>query len=187
MQVALQYLTHPSLIPTFPEEILELLVRKAKVNDDFSLALAYYHTAQPTLVGADVLGGLFTGLVHASVTEAFYFARGQTEYAHRHMFELMITQVLEKPRSKLLAERCVELVNLPFSQEEESWFEDYILRGDGGTLPKGKDTLMMRRMGTGNFKESLALKSLNSRTVGGLDWNILTSALEDGLGPRVRA
>jgi hypothetical protein len=101
------------------------------------------------------------------------------------MFHMLIALVLNNSSAETVADRSVELVNLPFTAEEDSWFEDYLLRGDGRALKKGKDTLMMRKIGTGNFTQSLSLKGINNRSVGGLDWGTLSGAVEDGLGPRL--
>ncbi|KUJ14641.1 uncharacterized protein LY89DRAFT_783738 [Mollisia scopiformis] len=182
-ELALQYLTHPSLVPTFADEVLEVLVRSS--SKDLSLALAYYHIVQPALASRQAIECLFSALGRTSVTEAFYFCRGQPEYAQRHMFEMLVALVLNNSSSDTIAQRSIELVNLPFTKEEEDWFEDYILRGDGRALKKGKDTLMMRKIGTGDFAESLSLKGTHSRSIGGLDWTTLSNAVEDGLGPRL--
>lgn len=183
MQIALQYLTHPSLIPTFADEILEVLVRHASQN--LTLALAYYHTVQPTLSSRSAIECLLSAMARTSVTEAFHFCRGQSEYTQRHMFQMLIAVVLKNSSPETIADRCVELVNLPFSTEEEAWFEDYLLRGDGRALKKGKDTLMMRKIGIGSFTESLSLKGIHNRTIAGLDWSTLSKTVEDGLGPRL--
>jgi hypothetical protein len=171
------------LIPTFADEILEVLVRSS--SKDLTLALAYYHTVQPALTTRQAIECLFSALGRTNVTEAFYFCRGQPEYAQQHMFEMLIALVLNNSSPDTIAQRSVELVNLPFTKEEEGWFEDYLLRGDGRALKKGKDTLMMRKIGTGHFTESLALKGTHTRNIGGLDWAKLSNAVEDGLGPRV--
>jgi hypothetical protein len=172
------------LIPTFPDDILEVLVRHAK-NNDLTLPLAYYHTVQPALTSTQALESLFSAIARTSVTEAFYFCRGQQEYAQRHMFEMLISLVLNNSSSNTIADRSVELVNLPFTAEEEGWFEEYLLNGEGRTIRKSKDTLMMRKIGTGRFTESLALKGMTVRTIGGMDWNTLSNAIEDGLGSRL--
>lgn len=180
----MQYLTHPSLIPTFPDDILEVLVRHAK-NNDLTLPLAYYHTVQPALTSTQALEGLFSAIARTSVTEAFYFCRGQQEYAQRHMFEMLISLVLNNSSKETVADRCVELVNLPFTAEEEEWFEEYLSNGEGTQIPKAADTLMIRKLGTGRFTESLAVEGMQGRRIGGLDWKILSAAVEDGLGPRL--
>jgi hypothetical protein len=182
--VALQYLTHPSLIPTFPDEVLEVLVRHAK-NNDLSLPLAYYHTVQPTLTSAQAIESLFSAMARTSVTEAFYFARGQPEYGQRHMFEMLIALVLNNSSKDTISDRSVELVNLPLNPKEEEWFEEYLQHGEGRSIKKAKDTLMMRRIGTGNFSGSLSIRNPNSHSMSGLDWHTLSEAVQDGLGPRL--
>jgi hypothetical protein len=149
------------------------------------MALAYYHTVQPTLSSRGAIECLFSAMARTSVTEAFYFCRGQPEYTQRHMFQMLISLVLNNSSPDTVADRSVELVNLPFTSEEETWFQDYLLNGDGRVLKKGKDTLMMRMIGTGNFSQSLALKGIHNRLVAGLDWGTLSGAVEDGLGPRL--
>lgn len=179
---ALQYLTHPSIIPTFPDDILETLVKIS--NNDLTLSLAYYHTVQPTLTGLRAIECLFSALGRTSVTEAFYFSRGQTETTQRHMFEMLISLVLNNSPKETMADRCVELINLPLTKQEEEWFEDYLLQGEGRGLKKALDTVMMRKIGTGNFAESLDLKGFSKNNIAGLDWGVLSDAVEDGLGPR---
>ncbi|EKD15029.1 hypothetical protein MBM_06790 [Drepanopeziza brunnea f. sp. 'multigermtubi' MB_m1] len=181
--LAIQYLTHPSLIPTFADEILETLVRRSR--GDLTLALAYYHTAQPTLSSRASIECLFSAIARTSVTEALYFSRGQPEFAHRHMFELLVSLVLNNSSKDTIADRSVELVSLPLTREEDGWLEDYIMRGEGRLLKKSKDTLMMRRIGTGDFAGSLSMRGVNNRSIGGLDWSTLSQAIQDGLGPRV--
>ena len=180
LQEALQYLTHPSLVPDFADEILEVLVRK---NKDPALALAYYYTVQPTLKTAASIECLFTSIAKTSVTEAFFFARGQSTYAHRHMFELLVSNVLHNSSQVQIADRSTELVKLPLNAEEEEWFNDYLTRGDGARFKKAKDTVLMRKIGTGKFV-GLDMKGIQGKNIGGLDWNVLIAGIENGMGPR---
>ncbi|TGO69824.1 hypothetical protein BOTNAR_0006g00090 [Botryotinia narcissicola] len=182
-ELALQYLTHPSLIPSFADEILEALVLHS--SDDLAIPLAYYHTVQPALTSSRATESLFSAIARTSVTEAFYFSRGQSQYMQRHMFEQLIAAVLKNSPPETIADRSVELVNLPLSPEEEAWFEDYLLRGEGRAIRKARDTIMMRRIGTGKFSETLSLKGIGSRSIGGLDWERLSAAVKEGLGPRI--
>lgn len=163
-----------------------MLVRHAKDND-LSLPLAYYHTVQPTLTNSQALEGLFSAMARTSVTEAFYFSRGQPEHGRRHMFEMLVSLVLNNSTKETIADRSIELVNLPLTQEEEEWFEYYLQQGEGRSSRKAKDTLMMRRIGTGKFTESLSVRQMNGRSMGGLDWHTITEAVHDGLGPRFGA
>ncbi|CAL3971831.1 unnamed protein product [Diplocarpon coronariae] len=182
-ELALQYLTYPSLIPTFADEILEVLVRKSRGN--LTLALAYYHTVQPSLTSGAAIECLFSALARTSVTEALYFSRGQPQQTQRRMFELLVSLVLNKSSKETMAGRSVELVSLPLTAEEDEWLEDYVMRGEGRSVKKSKDTLMMRRIGVGNFTEALSMGGLSNRVVGGLDWGTLSEAIQDGLGPRL--
>lgn len=150
-----------------------------------SLALAYYHTVQPTLTSSTALESLFSAIAKTSTTEAFYFSRAQPEHSRRHMFEKLIALVLNNSPKDTIADRSVELISLPLSEEEEAWFNEYLLHGEGRAIRKAKDTVMMRRIGTGNFTDSLALEGMNARPVGGLDWATLSGAVQDGLGPRL--
>lgn len=103
------------------------------------------------------------------------------------MFEMLIKLVLNNSSSDTVADHSVELVSLPLTKEEEVWFSEYLLRGEGRSIRRAKDTLMMRRIGTANFTESLSLEGMNARAIGGLDWATLTEAVQDGLGTRLRA
>lgn len=174
------------MIPTFQDEIIDVLVKHPGDND-MSLALVYYHTAQPTLTSATALESLFAAIAKTSPTEAFYFTRAQPEYSQRYMFERLIALVLNSSPKDTLADRSVELVSLPMSVEEDAWFTDYLLHGEGRSIRRAKDTVMMRRIGAGNFADLLSLDGVNGRSIGGLDWGTLTAAVEDGLGPRLNA
>lgn len=176
---ALQYLTHPSLTPTYSEAIIEVLVRHAE-NNDYTYALAYYHTVQPVLTSVSALESLFRALALTSVTEAFYFSRNQPEQMRRHLLEVLIGAVHQGSP----ADSAVQLVNLPFTPEEEAWFQEFLLHGDGQKLRHSKDTVMMRNIGMGNFASSLAIQHKNSGGINGLNWNRLSAAVQDGLGPR---
>ena len=99
------------------------------------------------------------------------------------MFEMLISLVLNNSSKDTIADRSVELVNLPFNVEEEQWFEEYLLTGDGRSIKNANDTLMMRRIGTGNFKGSLELQHKGGRGIGDLDWQKLSGAVKHGLGP----
>ena len=179
---ALQYLTYPSLTPEFADEILEILVKASK--NDFTLPLAYYHTVAPTLKTRTAIECLFSALARTSVTEAWVFARAQNQYSHRHMLEMLISLVLHNSTSDTMSDRCVELVGLALSKQEEEWMEDYLLRGEGMQLKRGRDMVMMRRIGTGNFKESLELKGIQRGHGEALNWGTLSGAVKHGLRAR---
>ncbi|RKF57214.1 Protein ELYS [Erysiphe neolycopersici] len=187
-EIALQFLTHPSLIPSFSDEIIEVLCRTSK--DDPTLPLAYYYSAQPTLSNQQTINYLLSQLVKTSVTEAFYFTRTRNEHCQQQTFQLFIKLVLSQTPSDVIAERCLELINLPFTSQEERWFEEYLLLRDGKRLNGSKDVLMMRSIGTCKFKEFLSLEFLSLKNskkeiVDGMNWNLISNAVRTGLGPRL--
>lgn len=50
----------------------------------------------------------------------------------------------EEHEAQRAASRAAELVGLPFDSDEEAWFEDYLLRGDGRRLPRARDAVLAR-------------------------------------------
>jgi len=171
------------LIPTFADEILIVLVKHAKQND-LTLALAYYYSVLPALTQQAAIESLFSAVARTSVTEAFYFCRIQSEHAQEHLFEMLIALALANQPNTSTAERSLELVKLPMTKQEEAWFENYLLRGEGRSIQTGKAALMMRMIGTGKVLEASALKGPTSRAIGGLDWNSLIATANKGLGSR---
>lgn len=79
----------------------------------------------------------------------------------------------------------MELVNLPFSDDEEEWFEEYLEDGESRSLKRAPDTLMMRKIGIGKFGEALKINGTYNKTLDGLNWDSIQDALLDGLGPRL--
>ncbi|KAH0566394.1 hypothetical protein GP486_000216 [Trichoglossum hirsutum] len=192
---ALEYLSHPSLgTPTFADEILFHLVRRDK--SDFTVPLAYYHTVNPPLTNRNALDAFFDCLCWVSTSEAFFFSRTQPETIRRYLFEQLIKFVLSgMPATHLLrrkelaederANKAIELINLPLTEDENQWFEDYLTEDNDSTLRNAKDTLLMRRIGTGKFREALKDKDgLSHSKLGGINWEALWPGIEKGLGPR---
>lgn len=79
----------------------------------------------------------------------------------------------------------MELVNLPFTIDEEQWFEEYLTNGEGRSLRRAADTVMMRKIGVGKFEEALKVNGTFAKTLDGLNWDSIADALEDGMGPRM--
>ena len=139
---------------------------------------------QPILLKSEAVGTLFSAIAQASVTEAYLFTRGQPDATRRAMFEGLITIVLQSAPNELTATRAIELVNLPFTSEEEKWFEEYLTSGDGRKAPKGRDTLMMRRIATGKFSQAVTFGKVGSKNIGGVGWETIQNGLVEGLGSR---
>ena len=174
-QKALDYLSEPALIPTFPEEILYTLCRHAP---DAALAIAYYQTVSPVLTSGKVLETYFLTLCRISVTEAFYFSRSQGDLNHRILFEKLLKFVHANPDGALKATRGVELISLPLNEEEEAWFTEVLEYGKERDLSGANDTLVMRAIAVGRL-ESMPQdrKTANSRNIDGINWATLRGGM----------
>lgn len=176
MQVALEYLAHPSLFPEFADDIITILVQKA-AKDDYSLALSYYHAVQPVLTTSTAMSHLFEAMARTSLIEAFYFSRTKSEQTRQLLFQQLISSVLGGGEN--IAARATELVSLPLDSAEEQWFQDYLMAGDGRNLKNAKDTVLMRRVVTGRHADSMNDKSLGSQ------WSAVLGGFKRGMGGRV--
>jgi hypothetical protein len=178
IQRAVEFLADPSLIPTFPDEILHVLTLTKLPKHDDSLAIAYYLTAAPPLATVKVRRAFFETLTRANVTEAFYFTRKYDEDLRRDFFEQLVEFVHKASPGQNRSRRAMELVGLPLDEDEEQWFESLLLHGNASTLPGSKDTVMMRRLATGRLGEiTPELESLGGKKVDGLNWDDLRASI----------
>ena len=126
------------------------------------------------------LNAYFSCVCKSSITEALYFARSQHPAAHRNLFELMLAFVHGSSSGDTRSKRGTELVSVPFSEEETSWFEEYLLRGKGKSLCAAKDTMIMRYMATGEGQKAEGLiKDVKERNIDGINWTTLTLRMSD--------
>ncbi|KAI1344369.1 nuclear pore complex assembly-domain-containing protein [Xylariaceae sp. FL0016] len=174
-EAALTHLTHPSLIPEFADDIITVLIRHAK-NGDYTLPLAYYHSVQPVLQDSSALRLLFDALARSSVIDALEFCRSHADYMRRQLFQRLVVVVLDSaPAHKdELAAKAFELTSLPFDAQEELWFNECLESGEGKRLRAAKDTLLMRRIATGQA------------TTGGEKgaWSVVLEGFKAGSGGR---
>ena len=178
LQLSLEYIAHPSLMPDFADDIITALIRHAP-GEDYSLALAYYHTVQPVLRTSSALELLSGALAATSLPAALHHSRTFPAHAREQLFRQLVRSVLEAPApGDEAADRAVELVSLPMDADEEGWFEAD-LTGDGAGMRKAKDALVMRRIVMGRFDEAVAEKGLGAR------WGPILEGMKQGLGGRV--
>ena len=203
----MDFLTQPSLIPTFAEEILHALLLNIdngnKDNtEDLNLPLSYYQSVSPGITSPEIRDAYFNYLARLSVTEAYNFARTQQPRNIRsHLLELLATSVLSSTNTSNQgddrAARGLELVDLPFDEEEEEGlFANYLLRGKGKSLPGAKDTVMMRWVAKGDLQRALSLSGDDAggrhhqlrlgggRKHDGVNWDAVKEGIERGLGSR---
>ena len=69
------------------------------------------------------------------------------------------------------AERALQLVELPFTQEEEQWFEECLIDGKASKLSGSKDTMLMRKFTKGQLKASTGvLNRTKGQKLHGINW-----------------
>ncbi|KAJ0416816.1 nuclear pore complex assembly-domain-containing protein [Aspergillus carlsbadensis] len=176
---AIEYLTEPSIIPTFPDEILYALTLQHLPRHDDSLVMAYYLTVNPPLASERAQKAFMDTLSRANVTEAFYFTRKHHETLRQKYLTQLIEFVHRTDAGQVRSRRAMELIGLPFDEQEEEWFEDALLRGNAKTLHGAKDTVMMRRLATGKMADlSTELESLGGKKIDGLNWDALKQSME---------
>ena len=152
LQRALEYVAHPSLSPDFADEIIITLVRHARDND-YSLALSYFHAVQPILKTSLALELLFDAMARTSVTDALSFSRTYPQHTREQLFRRWISAILDSGRGQEASSRISELAFMPLDSAEEAWFEEYLSTGEGRNLKRAKDTLLARKIACDRFAE----------------------------------
>lgn len=179
-QPAMENLTSPSLAPKYTAEILSALLHAGKGK----LALAYYQTVSPSLADDDLLVQYFTMIAEGSVTEAFYFIRTQRPSKQCDLLQILIERTCRRGSP----DEGIELVDLPFNQQEEADFEQFLLRDTHGrNCPHAADMVMMRRISTGKLsqaKEDFRTLNLSKTPRNDITWSNIMDGLDNGLGPR---
>ena len=141
--------------------------------------MAYYLTVSPPLASAKVQKAFFRTLCRSSITEAFYFTRNYDDSLRQNYLTQLIEFVHSTEAGETRSKRAMELIGLPFDDQEEEWFEDCLLHGNSKGLHGAKDTVMMRRLATGKLENlSADLESLGGKKVDGLNWDILRQGIQ---------
>lgn len=194
-------LTHPSIIPTFPDEIMFTLLRGReqlnrvnvqKGEQDEVLPLAYYNCVKPPLEDQKVRDEFARYLSARNVTETYFWIQTRPDHEQKPLLEILLEQTLEKSvwnngvgeEAYTREDKAMELVSLPFSDEEETFIEDFLIKGRGRTFRNAEDTVMMRRIAMGRLSDVAADQSTRGQRVGGVDWDSLKGGVKKGLGPR---
>jgi hypothetical protein len=174
--LALEYLTHPSLLPEFADDIVVALVRRVASKDrDYTLPLAYWHTVQPVLKTPAAVEMLFDALAHAEPHEALRFSRAKPDATREQLFRRLVVTVLSGAGTDEVAEHASELASLPLDPIEERWFVDCLSRGEGKGFKAARDTLLMRRIALGE-----GLPTGGERGT----WSVVMEAFKIGSGGR---
>ncbi|SCV57079.1 uncharacterized protein FFB14_14953 [Fusarium fujikuroi] len=169
---ALEYVSHPSLIPDFADNIMTVLVQSAQ-DGDYSIALSYFYTVQPKLKTSAALELLFGAMAKTNISEALFYSRTQSPHTRELLFRQLIASVLDSPHDEL-SERASQLTFLPFDKSEETWFEEYLLHGNGKTHKKAKDTLVMRKIACDQFSDVAKIRH-------GGQWSGILEGIKGGI------
>ncbi|KAI1624983.1 nuclear pore complex assembly-domain-containing protein [Exophiala viscosa] len=177
---ALEHLTDPCLTPTFADEILLALIHHPKCQS--SLATAYYITVSPPLKHQSTLEAYFDLVLANNIVQAYYFAKKQGKQRHKTLFEKIIVAVHKEKPGATRAERASLLLGLPFTAEEEAWFEECLLSGAGSKLPNAKDSVMARNIATGrSISGENGLSRLKGENIGGITWDTVVTGIADAV------
>ncbi|KAI1016201.1 hypothetical protein LB504_009188 [Fusarium proliferatum] len=169
---ALEYISHPSLIPDFADNIMTVLVQSAQ-DGDYSIALSYFYTVQPKLKTSAALELLFGAMAKTNISEALFYSRTRSPHTRELLFRQLIASVLDSPHDEL-SERATQLTFLPFDKSEEAWFEEYLLHGNGKTHKKAKDTLVMRKIACNQFSDVTKIRH-------GGQWSGILEGIKGGI------
>lgn len=174
---ALEHLTDPSLTPTFADEILYTLISHPKCDN--SLAMAYEIAVSPPLQNTQTLNAYYSLLCETSVVEAYHFCQKRDETEHKRLFEKLVVCVHSEAPDEARAERALTLIGLPYSEEEDAWFEECLLYGVGSKCSGSKDSVMMRRIAMGKEFEGVgALDRLRGPKINGVNWDDVRSSMQ---------
>ncbi|KAH7094962.1 nuclear pore complex assembly-domain-containing protein [Paraphoma chrysanthemicola] len=199
-RTAVENLTHPSIIPTFPDEIIYILlegreklaaVGMEKAPEDEILPLAYYNCVKPPMEEQKVRNAFCKYLTTRNVTESFYWIRSRPEYEQKPLLEIMIEHTLERNAWSGVSndvysreEKAMEFVSLPFNDEEEEFVEKFLTEGKGRNYLGAQDTVLMRAIAMGKLTDVAHDSVTRGRKFDGVTWETLKDGVKQGLGPR---
>ena len=189
-QAALDCLTQPTLLPTFSSDILAtLLDHYDRTDKSIDLPLAYYNTMRPPLTPQSLLEKYFGHIANISITSAYSFIYQQPAHLHKHLLEHLVDAALVHRYSSSPDERvkrALELVDLPFRDEDEKIFENYLVEGKGRNVHGAGDIVVLRRIAKGKLESAISKEiNVSGRRVDSLSWETLRDALGKSLGPRM--
>ena len=140
--------------------------------------MGYALTVSPPLTNSETLSAYFDLLCATNVVEACHFSRQQTLRDHQRLFQSLIYFVLSFEGSNLSAEQrahqALIFFSIPFTTEEESWLELYLLQDpDGSKLSGAKDSVIARRIALGKNIEGVsgALDRYHGAKLNGTNWD----------------
>ncbi|KIW00926.1 hypothetical protein, variant [Verruconis gallopava] len=176
---ALEIFASVSLPQNLAEELLDILLDLQKGE----IAVALYQTVNPSFSNPKVLQKYFTLICQCSIADAYSFMHHQEDPS---LFEILLAQALSGQGPER-ARNCVELIDLPFTAEEEEKMYDFYLHGPGRNLPNAADVVVMRKIATGKLSEVESdVRRLNVTKTphDGMTWDNIVNSIGRGMGPR---
>jgi hypothetical protein len=163
--------------------VLDVLLKA----DEKELALAYYHSTEPTLEDEDIRERFFSMLCDASITEAYFFMQRMPSAVRPPLLEILVESALEAPAEEERKKKGMELVELPLSDDETSTVEEFLSKGKGRAIQHGKDALLVMLLARGKYDKMLS--SLENVSVPGTGfdeskWESVRSGVKNGIGDR---
>ena len=113
--------------------------------------------------------------------------RRQPPSEQRHLLELLVDAALDLPAGEERKRKGLELLDLPFNQQEEGWFEEYLTNGKGRKLDRAGDAVLTRLLGLGNYDSMLdTVDNVNASKlkVDGVKWENIVQGINRGVGDR---
>lgn len=163
-----------------------------KTEQDDILPLAYYNCVKPPLEDQKVRTEFAKYLADRNVTEMYHWIHTRPEYEQKPLLEILVEETLQKDAwgngntAPLYTreDKAMELVSLPFNEEEEQHIEKYLTEGKGRTFQGAEDTVMIRRIAMGRLTDVAGETGTRGRRLDGVNWEVLKDGVKRGLGPR---
>jgi hypothetical protein len=111
--------------------------------------------------------------------------RRQAPGLRQELLGTLVDVTLSAAPGDARAKRGLELVDLPFDQQEETWFEERLTKRQGKVLNTGGDALLARWMARGNWNAVLEKgKTLDAswEQKDGVNWESLVEGVSRGVG-----
>lgn len=95
-------------------------------------------------------------MAKVNITEALLFSRSYPDSAREILFRQLIKISLGEKKDGNTVE---ELAFLPLEPNEETWFEEFLTNGEGKSMKKAKDTLLVHKIANNRFQDAGRHKS----------------------------
>lgn len=192
LSAALLDLTHPAVFPNYTPQILQLFVRCASSAEEGARLATIF--AQVSARPGEMWGGSPKGNAYwdavkkTDIGMAFrvlrgMFPGGDGPEKRAYLHDLVAFCLSGNVSAAVRSERCLALLALPVSAEEDAVVEEW-LRENGGEV--ARDTLLVKQMFKGAWREALENTRGNpGKRIEGVNWEDLVGGVQDRVGDRL--